>query len=442
MKNRIFRSIAVTGIMSAITALAICAITCAVKFNLDISLLVTMLGGSLLACTLLCVISAKLISKKIVDPIEQLNPEAPEAECEYTEISGLLHKINRQNELISRQMDDLRRRQIEFSSMTEYMSEGIILIDNKSEILFYNKSACDILGVQNVKEGEHFISLNRSHSFVSAVSSAFNGQHAEASLNIGQRKYRVFANPVQAKNQISGTIIIILDITEQALREDMRREFSSNVSHELKTPLTTISGISELFINGIVAQDDIPSFAKKIYDESARLLTLINDIIKLSRLDETDNSVFPDRIDLSELAQEITERLAIPAKKGEIAITLDTEPAEITGNRSILSEMVYNLCDNAIKYNKKGGNVKVCVKNLLDAIVLTVSDNGIGIPSEHQSRIFERFYRVDKSHSKEIGGTGLGLSIVKHAAEYHKATVTLQSTVDVGTEITVTFPKQ
>ena len=374
-------------------------------------------------------------------PITEINLEHPDISDGYDEISSLLHKLSRQNKLIDKQMDDLRRRQIEFYTITENMSEGFVLLDNKSEILSYNKSALQILGSENVRDGEHFISLNRSLAFVSAINDAFLGKHGESQLNIGQRVFQIIANPVTVKSKVNGVVVFILDVTEKEKHEEMRREFSSNVSDELKTPLTSISGISELLFNQMIADKDIPKFAKSIHDEAARLIDLINDIIKISHLDETSDPLLLDSVDLFCIAKTVADRLSVLANQRNIKIELLGQSTIIKGNLSILTEMVYNLCDNAIKYNKEGGKIEIFVNTVDSVPTIKVSDTGIGIASEHHDRIFERFYRVDKSHSKEIGGTGLGLSIVKHAAEYHKANLSLHSAEGVGTEITVAFPK-
>lgn len=440
MKNKIFSAI----ILAALAAFAgaFIPLFIAVEFELGIISKIILPCISVILPVIIIISLAGFFSKKIMQPIDSLDLDSPNIDKSYGEIDNLIHKISRQNKLIDRQMLDLRRRQVEFTAITENMSEGIIILDNKSEILSYNSAALQLLGASNVRDGEHFISLNRSRKFVATVNEAFEGRHGEGILNIGQRVYQIFANPVMVENEMNGIVIVILDITEKQKREEMRREFTSNVSHELKTPLTTISGISELFMSGMVAQSDIPKFAKNIHDEAARLLELINDIIKLSRLDEAIDPVLPDEVDLSEIAFEVKNRMAMPAAERDIQVTVYADPIKITGNRSILTEMIYNLTDNAIKYNKEGGFVTISVAEEDGVKTIKVSDTGIGIPPEHHSRIFERFYRVDKSHSREVGGTGLGLSIVRHAAEYHKGSLSVESTEGVGTTITVTFNEQ
>lgn len=440
MKSKIFSAIVTACAVAFVSAFL--PLFIAVEFDLGIVSKIVLPAFSLILPIVVTLVLAKIFAKKIIAPIERLDLDKPDIDKSYGEIDSLIHKISRQNRLIDRQMQDLRRRQVEFTAITENMSEGIVILDDKSEILSYNNAAINILGADNVKEGEHFISLSRSRRFVATVNEAFEGRHGEDTITIGQSVYQIFANPVTVSDMMSGIVIVLLDITEKEKREEMRREFTSNVSHELKTPLTTISGISELFMSEMVAAPDIPKFAKNIHDEAARLLELINDIIKLSRLDEATDPVLPDTVDLCEVVNEVRHRLLMPAAARDIQIIVDALPLTVTGSRSILTEMVYNLIDNAIKYNKEGGNVKIRVWEAEGRISLSVSDTGIGIPAQHHSRIFERFYRVDKSHSREVGGTGLGLSIVRHAAEYHRATLGVESTEGVGTTITVTFPEK
>jgi len=408
-------------------------------FNVSETVAIIIAAASLLLAIIAVPLLANAFSKKIVKPIDELDLESPRIDKSYFEIDNLIRKIGRQNRLIDQQMIDLRRRQVEFNAITENMAEGIVILDNKSEILSYNSAALRILGSENVKEGEHFISLSRSRRFVAAVNDAFEGNHGEVNITLGSQVYQIFANPVMIENQVNGAVIVMLDITEQEKREEMRREFTSNVSHELKTPLTTISGISEMFMSGMIAVADIPKFAKNIHDESTRLLNLINDIIKLSRLDEANIPDSKEEVNLADLAEETRQRLSIAAAERDIEITVAAKPVTVLGNRSVLSEMIYNLTDNAIKYNKEGGKVKIEIVLQEGKKLIRVSDTGIGIPPEYTGRIFERFYRVDKSHSREVGGTGLGLSIVKHAAEYHGATLSVESVVDKGTVISVIF---
>ena len=437
MKKKIYFFIVLTAFIAFLFAF-IPLLTLTV-FNVSETVSIIIAAASLLLAIIAVSLLANAFSKKIVKPIDELDLESPRIDKSYFEIDNLIRKIGRQNRLIDQQMIDLRRRQVEFNAITENMAEGIVILDNKSEILSYNSAALRILGSENVKEGEHFISLSRSRRFVAAVNDAFEGNHGEVNITLGSQVYQIFANPVMIENQVNGAVIVMLDITEKEKREEMRREFTSNVSHELKTPLTTISGISEMFMSGMIAVADIPKFAKNIHDESTRLLNLINDIIKLSRLDEANIPDSKEEVNLADLAEETRQRLSIAAAERDIEITVAAKPVTVLGNRSVLSEMIYNLTDNAIKYNKEGGKVKIEIVLQEGKKLIRVSDTGIGIPPEYTGRIFERFYRVDKSHSREVGGTGLGLSIVKHAAEYHGATLSVESVVDKGTVISVIF---
>ena len=388
--------------------------------------LVLILSGSL---------SVKL-SKKIVQPINELKLEAPEISMMYDELSPLLHKIKRQNELIQTQMTDLRESAEKFQTITKNMSEGIIILDNDSKILSYNPASVHLLGASTAFIGESVLTLNRTESFVKCVKEALSGSHSKSMLSDSERTYQIFANPVTVAGEITGAVLVILDVTERERGEAMRREFTSNVSHELKTPLTSIYGISEIMANGIVKAEDMTKFAKDINCESGRLITLVNDIIRLSQLDENTFSEQKETVDICGIAKEVAGHLKTAADEKKVSISVEGSAAEVNGIYSVLYEMVYNLCDNAIKYNRENGSVKIIIENS-PSPTLTVSDTGIGIPKEHLSRVFERFYRVDKSHSKSIGGTGLGLSIVKHAAAYHNAEISISSELDRGTSVTV-----
>ena len=322
------------------------------------------------------------------------------------------------------------------------MSEGFLVLDNNTDILSYNTSALRLLGAETVPAESHVsaLALNRSAGFRSAVDGALAGKRSEQLVRQGGRCCQVMANPVLRDGEVEGAVVVILDITEREERENLRREFTANVSHELKTPLTSISGFAEIIKNGIVKPEDIPRFAGNIYEESQRLVTLVDDILNLSRLDEADVQLEREDFDLSSLARDVAGRLKASAKKNGVVITVIGDKAEINGVKSIVDEMVFNLVDNAVKYNKQNGRVTVTVDSSSDGTALTVTDTGIGIPQADVDRVFERFYRVDKSHSKEIGGTGLGLSIVKHGAAFHNAKVSLQSTEGEGTTVRLVFP--
>ena len=388
------------------------------------------------------VLFSNFLTKKIVAPINRLDLDHPADNEIYDELSPLLGKISRQNEVIAQQMKSLREKQEEFTSITENMSEGFLVLDNNTDILSYNTSALRLLGAEAVPAESHVsaLALNRSAGFRSAVDGALDGKRSEQLVRQGGRCCQVMANPVLRDGEVEGAVVVILDITEREERENLRREFTANVSHELKTPLTSISGFAEIIKNGIVKPEDIPRFAGNIYEESQRLVTLVDDILNLSRLDEADVQLEREDFDLSSLARDVAGRLKASAKKNGVVITVIGDKAEINGVKSIVDEMVFNLVDNAVKYNKQNGRVTVTVDSSSDGTALTVTDTGIGIPQADVDRVFERFYRVDKSHSKEIGGTGLGLSIVKHGAAFHNAKVSLQSTEGEGTTVRLVFP--
>lgn len=378
------------------------------------------------------------LSQNIVKPINEIKLEEPDLSLSYDELSPLLHKIKRQNELIQTQMSDLRESVQKFQAITKNMSEGIVIIDNNSKILSYNPASVRLLGANSAYIGASVFTLNETEGFVECVNKALGGKNGKSILSDSERTYQVYANSAKVDGEINGAVLLILDITERERGEVMRREFTSNVSHELKTPLTSIYGISEIMANGIVKPEDMPKFAKDINAESGRLISLVNDIIRLSQLDESTFSEQKEQVDLFGIAKEAASHLSAAAAEKEVEVSVTGEFAEVCGIYSVLYEMIYNLCDNAIKYNRAGGRVTVNVSASPTASV-TVTDTGIGIPNEHLSRVFERFYRVDKSHSKSIGGTGLGLSIVKHAAAFHNADVSIESKVGQGTKVCVRF---
>ena len=384
---------------------------------------------------------AAVISKKILKPLNSIDLENPDAQNVYDELIPFINKINMQNRKIDRQIARLTRSRREFDIITENMSEGLVLTDIKGNILTHNKGIEKFFGVGEDINGKNILTLNRSEVFREIFSDITEKRRGEDILSLNGRYYDMTANPVYDEDGTPcGAVILAVDITEKEKREKLRREFTANVSHELKTPLTSISGISDMLMNGIVAPEDIKGFAGDINKESARLITLVNDIIKLSELDEGAYSTETDeKVDLLKTAAVVKERLEAIAAKKNVKIAVTGEDAEITGGESLVFEMLYNLCDNAVKYNKENGNVTVSVGTSEGAPFVTVKDTGIGIPPEYTDRIFERFFRVDKSRSKESGGTGLGLSIVKHIAMSLGADIRVESTVGKGTEITVTF---
>ena len=396
----------------------------------------------LAACLLAGVMSYR-VSKKIVKPLSEIDLKHPEQVETYDELSPFLQRIAAQNREIDARMAEIRKQQQEFSMITENMSEGLFVVDRNYQILSYNKSAMQIFGMDPRQEHENLLAVNRSEGFRNAVDSALKGRHTQENLELNGRVYQIIANAVcqpDFAEDMVGAVILVLDVTEKEAQEQYRREFTANVSHELKTPLTSISGIAEIIRNGIVKPEDIPHFAGKIYDESQRLITLIGDIIKLSRLDENQVPMERETVDMLEMARDVVQQLSSVARKSGVTLVANGTHGQVQGVRQVLGEMVYNLCENAVKYNRAGGRVWVDVQQVADHVVLRVKDTGIGIPAAEQGRIFERFYRVDKSHSKAVGGTGLGLSIVKHGAALHHATISVSSEPEQGTEITLTFP--
>lgn len=396
----------------------------------------------LAACLLAGVLSYR-VSKKIVKPLSEIDLKHPEQVETYDELSPFLQRIAAQNREIDARMAEIRNQQQEFSMITENMSEGLFVVDRNYQILSYNKSAMQIFGMDPRQEHENLLAVNRSEGFRNAVDSALKGRHTQENLELNGRVYQIIANAVcqpDFAEDMVGAVILVLDVTEKEAQEQYRREFTANVSHELKTPLTSISGIAEIIRNGIVKPEDIPHFAGKIYDESQRLITLIGDIIKLSRLDENQVPMERETVDMLEMARDVVQQLSSVACKSGVTLVANGTHGQVQGVRQVLGEMVYNLCENAVKYNRAGGRVWVDVQQVADHVVLRVKDTGIGIPAAEQGRIFERFYRVDKSHSKAVGGTGLGLSIVKHGAALHHATISVSSEPEQGTEITLTFP--
>ncbi|MBQ8296973.1 MAG: PAS domain S-box protein [Ruminococcus sp.] len=383
---------------------------------------------------------ASKMAKRIVSPVNMIDLNNPDIDDSYPELSTLLQKIRGQNRKIARQMEQLRYSREQFGLITENMSEGIIIADTNTIVLSYNNAAMELLGAEPTEERQSIYALNRSEEFRFCIQNAIRGKHADCILKIGEKAYQVIANPSYTGVQLSGIVVFILDVTEKQQLEDMRREFTSNVSHELKTPLTSIYGISDMLANGIVKPEDVQKFGGDIRNEAGRMIILINDILSLSRLDE--NSVAEDdvNVDLYSMAQEIIGRLSYYAGERNITMNISGGSVPFRGRATILEGIIYNLCDNAIKYNRDGGSVSVTIGKNGNNAVITVEDTGIGIPAQHIDRIFERFYRVDKSHSRKIKGTGLGLSIVKHGVRYHNGTIQCESSPGEGTKFTVTMP--
>lgn len=392
-----------------------------------------------LALVLSGILAARL-ARQIVKPINGIDLEHPRLEEGYEELFPLVSRLREQNLTIGRQMDELSRRQREFAALAENMSEGVLLVDSRYTILSGNQSAYALLGGKEPQE-----SLRQGTcrvEILGAAAKALAGRRAEHLMTAENRTFEILASPVTANGQVTGGVILLVDVTEREERESLRREFSANVSHELKTPLTSISGFAELMMAGLVEEEKMREFAGDIYKECAQLIALINDIMELSHLDEGPAGVAEETVDLYQLAQGILEDLQPAAQGRQVDLRLEGESQSIQGVWRVLHEMVYNLCDNGIKYNKTGGTVTVRVTGDEEKAVLSVADTGIGIPKGQQDRVFERFYRVDKSHSRRMGGTGLGLSIVKHGAQLHNAKLVLDSEPGTGTTITLTFRKE
>lgn len=380
-------------------------------------------------------------ARRITDPINSIDLEHPEDAEGYEELSPLLYRISRQQEQIKMQLDEAERRSREFKVITDNMSEGLAVIDSEMRLLSVNRAAYRLFDSVHVNEGDSVLAISRHEGFSAVISSALKGERAESVIETGTRVLQVIASPVSVEAS-SGAVIIIIDITEKAERERLRREFTANVSHELRTPLTSISGFAEILKNGGIDENTVKDFGLEIYNEAQHLIALVHDIIRLSRLDEGENGEDAVVVDLSDIAEESMQRLKRRAESRGISLSSDVEKgAYVKGSESLLDEMITNLVDNAIKYTDRGGWAKVSVKNDVNSVVLTVSDNGIGIPEEDKEHVFERFYRVDKSRSRASGGTGLGLSIVRHAAIYHNARIELDSSIGKGTRISVIFPK-
>ena len=388
---------------------------------------------------ILCGVLSYRLARQITKPLNAINPDNPAPLPSYPELTPLFDKLREQNRTIGKQMNELQLRQREFTAITENMREGFLLVDCKMHVLSSNHSALEVLGRRELKPGCLLYDAECRQEIFDAVDTALSGSHAELLLTIDETSWQVLANPVVASGQVAGAVVLFMDVTEREQRERLRREFSANVSHELKTPLTSISGFAELMKEGLVPPEKIPEFSGDIYKESLRLIGLVNDIIQLSRLDENSTQFQRAPVDLYDLCAQSIERLSTVAARQSVTLELTGEHAEIMGVEHLLKEMIYNLLDNAIKYNVPGGSVTASVRKSAGRTILSVSDTGIGIPYAHQPRVFERFYRVDKSHSKEVGGTGLGLSIVRHAAQYHGARLELKSQPGKGTTITVTF---
>lgn len=394
----------------------------------------------LLLVVLLCLFLSLRVSNSITEPINSLDLDNPQNNEIYEELTPLLKKIAAQKKKIHNQLVEADKKREEFNLITENMSEGFLVIDKETNLLTHNSAALKLLRINKVDSGS-VLALCRVKEFRNVVEKALSGERAEETMVFEEIVYSLIANPVFENQVVIGAVIVIIDVTESENREKLRREFTANVSHELKTPLTSISGFAELMKNGGTPEETVVDFTNSIYNEAQRLISLVNDIIKISELDSRNIQIEKESIDLYDLTSEIFDRLAPVAKKRNVSLNLTGDNEEIVGAKKIVHEMIYNLCENAVKYNKDGGRVDVNILSTDKKVDIIVKDTGIGIPLSEQSRVFERFYRVDKSHSKNVDGTGLGLAIVKHAAMYHDAEIKLKSVEDEGTSITISFTK-
>ena len=393
----------------------------------------------LAAALILSGVLAGRLARRITEPLNRLDLEHPLENDTYEELAPLLRRMEHQRRQIDRQMGELRQRSEEFDQITGSMNEGLVLLDEAGAILSINPAARRLLDADGDCVGQDFLTVDRDVTMSDALRQAAEQGHSEFRGERNGREYQFDVTRIQTEGRTAGTVLLVFDVTERAFAERNRREFTANVSHELKTPLQGIIGSAELLENGMVKQEDVPRFVGHIRAEAQRLVTLIGDIIRLSQLDEGE-PMPTEPVELLAVAREVAENLRSAAETRNVTVEVTGTPATVSGVRRLLYEIVLNLCDNAIKYNTEGGRVEVEVAQDGGTAAVTVRDTGIGIPPEHQSRVFERFYRVDKSHSKASGGTGLGLSIVKHAVQYHHGVIQLKSEVGKGTEIRVTFP--
>lgn len=380
------------------------------------------------------------IAKSVVGPLNRLDLDHPLENDAYEEISPLLRRIARHQKEVTEREVMIEQRQSEFDTIISKIKEGMILLDNNCRIISINQAAQDILQTDQTCLGKDMLQIIRNLSLNNWLEKGLQGRKQEGILQLDDSHYKVMVRPIQSEDKVTGLALLFFDVTEQLQAEQLRREFTANVSHELKTPLHLISGYSEMLASDVVAQKDVPQFAEKIHSESQRMIQLVEDIIKLSHLDESEELAM-EPVNLYQISEEVLESLSAKANERHINLHLLGQPAYISGNHALIHSLIYNLCDNAIIYNRDKGDVTVGITSNEDDIVLTVQDTGVGIAKDEQERIFERFYRVDKSRSKKLGGTGLGLSIVKHAVNQHHADIKVESQLGLGTKMTVTFHK-
>lgn len=409
-----------------------------------LKLLLSMISPVVITIIIAIILSSLLargVSKKVVEPLNNLDLNEPMNNDSYGEIAPLLRHIEHQHRQIDEQLDELQQKKDEFQATIENMDEGLILLDAKNNIISINPAAQKIFGATDECIGKDFLTIERNLSVGSTIKDALEKGKAETVLKRYGLEYRIGVSKIESAGKILGAVLLAVDETEKNNAERTRREFSANVSHELKTPLQSIIGSAELMENNLVKEEDMPRFVGHIRKEAERLVKLVEDIIRLSWLDE-NRDMETELVDLKDIAEETKETLENTAKEKNVTINISGENIKLHGVRSLLYEIVYNLCENGIKYNKDGGKVDITLSKEAGKDIITVEDTGIGIKADKQSRIFERFYRVDKSRSKETGGTGLGLSIVKHAAMYHNAEVVLESKEGQGSKFTVIFPRE
>ena len=399
------------------------------------------IGILLIVAIAVSALLARRMAKRVVEPLNNLNLEEPLENEAYEELSPLLHRIHSQQNKIEDQMHILKQKQDEFEQITDNMNEALVLLDRSDRILSINPSARRLFEVQEDCIGQDFLSVDRKQNIREALAQTKTTGHADFCSEIHGKDYQFDLSRIESEGRFLGTVLLAFDVTEQLHAQKQRQEFTANVSHELKTPLQSIIGSAELMENGVVKPEDVPRFVGHIRKDASRLVILIDDIIRLSQLDEQADMPHED-VSLKELAAEVCETLSDAAKIKDVALNVEGDLGIIYGVRQLLYEVIYNLCDNAIKYNEKGGKVNIAIHQTPNAVQLKIQDTGIGIPYEHQEKVFNRFYRVDKSHSKQSGGTGLGLSIVKHAVQYHHGKIELDSEPNEGTTITITFDTQ
>lgn len=431
MYRKIFNAVFLTAFFSSVATAFL------VVFVSDVDISVWDILAVLFVVSVSAVFSA-VIAGKILRPVVEADPDNPK--INYSELVPLVDKIRKQKGTISRKNNEVRSGRERLSLITENMNEGIIIADPKTNILACNSSAVRLLGAKRVGTGQSIYRLNNSDSFRRCIQDAVGGRNSGCILRTANGDREIIASPSNITDTENGVVVFVFDVTEKQQLETMRREFTSNVSHELRTPLTTIYGISDMLANGIVRPEDVGQFGKNIRSEAERLITLINDIVSLSKLDENSVPQENAEVDIYGVAEEVVKRLERSAEEKNIIVSLVGEHISVNGNRTVLDGIIYNLCENAVKYGRENGRAEVKISHAPTKTVITVSDDGIGIPPEHINRIFERFYRVDKSHSRKINGTGLGLSIVKHGVLYHNGTIRAESKEGKGSVFTVELP--